>query len=153
MSGCTKTLPNSVRTIEPVGHDSRHPAFPQCRQTSDENSHVTCSLALPPPPARASRSTNFTWRYVECPRARVLSYDSPLQTKPSSGTSFHSLQATSHALHPMQSVESVRKPVTAMTGELSAFEKTSNTSRMREARHALNAPGTTPNEETLVRRP
>ena len=42
MSGWTKTLPNSVRTIEPVGHASRQPAFSQCLQTSDENSHVSC---------------------------------------------------------------------------------------------------------------
>src|SRR3954470_23391627 len=114
ISGCTKTLPNSVRTIEPVGHASRQPAFPQCLQTSDENSHVIRSAELPPHPACGCRSTNLTCRYVECPSARVLSYESPLPTKPSSGTSFHSLHATSHALQPMQRVESVRKPVTAM---------------------------------------
>ena len=41
----------------------------------------------------------------------VLSYEIPLHTKPSSGTSFHSLQATSHALQPMQIVASVRNAV------------------------------------------
>jgi len=30
---------------------------------------------------------------------------------PSSGTAFHSLQATSHALHPMQIEVSVKKPI------------------------------------------
>ena len=35
----------------------------------------------------------------------------PLQLKPSCGTPFHSLQATSQALQPMQRVESVKKPV------------------------------------------
>src|SRR6266849_4145836 len=112
MSGCTNTLPNSVRTIEPVGHASRHPAFSQCLQTSDENSHERRSGALPPRPILVSRSTNFTCRHVEWPSASVLSYESPLNEKPSSGISFHSLHATSHALHPMQSVESVKKPVT-----------------------------------------
>ena len=41
----------------------------------------------------------------------MLSYDRPLQSKPSAGTSLYSLHATSHALHPMQSVESVRNAV------------------------------------------
>src|SRR6266581_8035564 len=111
MSGCTKTLPNSVRTMEPVGHASMQPAFSQCLQTSEENSHVMASGALPPRPNTGSRSTNFTCRHVECPSARVLSYECPLQRKPSSGTPFHSLHATSHALQPMQRVESVKKPV------------------------------------------
>src|SRR5262249_15226445 len=97
--------------IEPVGHDSRHPAFSQCLQTSDENSHAILSGALPPRPTCGVRSTNFTCRHVEWPRASVLSYELPLQLKPSCGTSFHSLHATSQALQPMQSVESVKKPV------------------------------------------
>ena len=29
-----------MRTIDPVGHASRQPAFPQCLQTSEENSQV-----------------------------------------------------------------------------------------------------------------
>jgi hypothetical protein len=41
----------------------------------------------------------------------VLSYDCPVQANPSWGTPFHSLHATSHALQPMQAVESVKKPV------------------------------------------
>src|ERR1043165_8866045 len=102
--------------MEPVGHASRHPACSQCLQTSEENSHVRASAALPPRPMRGSLSTNFTCRHVECPSARVLSYDLPLQRKPSSGTPFHSLHATSHALQPMQSVESVKKPVTVTAG-------------------------------------
>src|SRR5437016_5339030 len=113
-SFCTKTEPNSVRTIEPVGHASRQPAFSQCLQTSEENSHVIASAALPPRPNCGSRSTNLTWRQVEWPRWSVLSYERPLQKKPSSGTSFHSLHATSHALHPMHNVESVKKPATPM---------------------------------------
>src|SRR5215212_2764295 len=116
MSGWMYTPPNSVRMIEPVGHASRQPAFSQCLQTSDENSHVTRCGALPPEPISGSRSTNFTCRHVVCPRPTVLSYDSPENTKPSSGTSFHSLHATSHALHPMHSVESVKNPVTVIAG-------------------------------------
>jgi len=49
-------------------------------------------------------------RHVSAPSAEVLSYDSPVQTIPSSGTRFHSLQATSHALQPMQTEVSVKKP-------------------------------------------
>src|ERR671937_545664 len=102
-----KTPPNSVRTIEPVGQASRQPACSQCLQTSDEKSHLKAGEA---PPAIV-RSMNFTWRHVECPRPAVLSYDIPVSRKPSLGTPFHSLQATSHALHPMHSVESVRNAV------------------------------------------
>src|SRR3954447_24889719 len=98
--------------IEPVGQASRHPAFSQCLQTSEENSQAIRSGALPPRPISGVRSTNLTCRQVECPRATVLSYELPLQRKPSCGTSFHSLHATSHALQPMQRVESVKKPVT-----------------------------------------
>ena len=51
-----------------------------------------------------------TCRQVEAPRATVLSYDIPDRLMPSSGTAFHSLQATSHALHPMHTDVSVKKP-------------------------------------------
>src|SRR4028119_482430 len=109
-----KTPPNSVRMIEPVGHDSRQPAFSQCLQTSDENAHDISSGIIPPAPIDVSPSTNFTCRQVECPSAFVLSYEFPENSNPSAGTSFHSLHATSHALQPMQSVESVKKPVTVV---------------------------------------
>src|SRR3989440_8315457 len=40
----------------------------------------------------------------------------PSRLNPSSGTPFHSLQATSHALHPMQTLVSVKNPIrSAMT--------------------------------------
>src|SRR6185436_8212378 len=120
MSGCTYTPPNSVRMIDPVGHASRHPACSQCLQTSDENCHVICSGALPPAPIAVGCSMNFTCRHVECPSAVVLSYERPDQRKPSCGTSFHSLHATSHALHPMQSVESVKKPVVVTGAQLTS---------------------------------
>src|SRR5690349_5788211 len=98
MSGWMYTPPNSVRLIERVGQASRQPATSQCLQTSDENCHVMTCGALPPAPICVSCSTNFTWRQVEWPRPRVLSYDLPEKWKPSAGTSFHSLHATSHAL-------------------------------------------------------
>src|SRR5688572_28278232 len=98
--------------IDPVGHDSRQPAFSQCLQTSEENAHDIKLGAFPPEPISVSPSTNFTWRHVECPSAPVLSYELPVHSKPSLGTSFHSLHPTSHALQPMQSVASVKKPVT-----------------------------------------
>src|SRR3954469_8932317 len=114
MSGCTKTPPNSVRTIAPVGHASRHPATSQCLQTSEENVQDGDSGEFAPKPGSGSLSTNFTCRHVEWPRARVLSYEVPRQSSPSSATPFHSLHATSHALQPMQSVESVRNAVVVM---------------------------------------
>ena len=40
----------------------------------------------------------------------VLSYDIPVRDRPSSGTWFHSLHATSQALQPMQTEVSVKKP-------------------------------------------
>ena len=54
---------------------------------------------------------NATWRQVEAPRPTVLSYDMPVRLSPSSGTAFHSLQATSQALQPMQTDVSVKKPI------------------------------------------
>jgi hypothetical protein len=45
------------------------------------------------------------------PSPAVLSYDIPVRFRPSSGTWFHSLQATSQALQPMQTDVSVKKPI------------------------------------------
>src|SRR5690606_13911796 len=123
------TVSNSVRMIEPVGHASRHGAFTQCLQTSDMNSHrcpgfAHCSLVvrLPQGSNSADRSphdskrdssncsTNTTCRHVVAERSRVLSYETPVKWKPSAGRLFHCLHATSHALQPMQSVVSVKKP-------------------------------------------
>src|SRR3954451_7075045 len=108
------TLPNSVRTMDPVGQASRHPASSQCLQTSDEKVQDVTSPELPPYPGSGACSTNFTCRHVEAPTAPVLSYEYPLKSKPSLAIPFHSLQATSQALHPMHKVESVRNAVTLM---------------------------------------
>ena len=53
---------------------------------------------------------NATCRHVLAPSSPVLSNDIPSRLNPSSGTPFHSLQATSHALHPMHTEVSVKKP-------------------------------------------
>src|SRR5205085_11570974 len=102
MSGCTNTVSNSVRMIDPVGHASRHAAVSQCLQTSDSMSHANGSSSEMP-----GFSMNATCRHVDAPSAIVLSYELPLNRKPSSGNWFHCLQATSHALHPMHTVVSV----------------------------------------------
>ena len=67
------------------------------------------------PTDTVSISTNATWRQVEWPRWTVLSYERPLHLNPSAGTRLYSLQATSQALQPMHSVESVRK---ALVGKM-----------------------------------
>jgi hypothetical protein len=41
----------------------------------------------------------------------VLSYELPLKERSGVGTRFHSLQATSHALQPMQRLVSVKNPI------------------------------------------
>src|SRR5947209_14387616 len=103
MSSCTTTVPNSVRKSAPVGQTSRHAACVQCLQTSD-------SISQRGGPPSDCCWTKATWRHVLAPSAEVLSYDSPVQSRPSSGTRFHSLHATSQALQPMQIDVSVKKP-------------------------------------------
>src|SRR5205823_5641337 len=103
MSSCTTTVPNSVRKSEPVGQTSRHAACVQCLHTSLDISHCRSPAPLPSPLSRAGlrRSMNATCRQVSAPSRCVLSYDMPVNCSPSSGTRFHSLHATSHALQPM----------------------------------------------------
>src|SRR5512133_1091709 len=52
-----------------------------------------------------------TWRQEFASSWPVLSYELPVHAIPSSGTRFHSLQATSQALQPMHTVVSVKKPM------------------------------------------
>ena len=115
MSSCTTTVPNSVRKIAPVGQTSRQAACVQCLHTSEDISQRKPSSSrwkfVSWPPAGARCSTNATWRQVSAPRPPVLSCDRPVQFRPSSGTSFHSLHATSHALQPMHTDVSVKKPI------------------------------------------
>jgi hypothetical protein len=103
-----------VRKIAPVGHTFRQADSVQCLQTSELMSHRNGSSSRAPSPSTRSAvvcSTNATCRQLFAPSSEVLSNDSPLQTSPSSGTRFHSLHATSHALHPMQTLVSVKNPI------------------------------------------
>src|ERR671936_1451733 len=110
MSSCTTTVPYSVRNSEPVGQTSRQAACVQCLQTSELISQRRASTSPSPPRTGSFCSMKATCRQVFAPSSEVLSYDSPVQTIPSSGTRFHSLQATSQALQPMQTEVSVKKP-------------------------------------------
>src|SRR5919204_2135105 len=110
MSSCTTTVPYSVRKSDPVGQTSRQAACVQCLQTSELISHRSASTSPSPPCSGWFCSMKATWRQVLAPSSEVLSYDSPVQTIPSSGTRFHSLQATSQALQPMQTEVSVKNP-------------------------------------------
>ena len=98
-------MPNSVRNSAPVGHTSRQAASVQCLHTSLDISQRR------PSADGAGCSMNATCRQVDAPRPTVLSYDIPDRLSPSSGTAFHSLQATSQALQPMQTEVSVKKPI------------------------------------------
>ena len=50
-----------------------------------------------------------------------------MKSRPSSGTSFHSLQATSHALQPMHTEVSVKKPTRSVRHGRSSFAGGSET--------------------------
>src|SRR3954454_16251841 len=65
----------------------------------------------------ARASTKRTWRHVAADSVPVWSYEPPLRNwEPSAGRSFHCLQATSHALQPMHTVVSVKKPMRRAPG-------------------------------------
>src|SRR5215469_3301228 len=116
-SSCTTTVPNSVRNSAPVGQTSRQPASVQCLHTSLDISQRLSPGAPPSPlpctwsPGRPICSMKATCRHVEAPRPTVLSNDIPVSSSPSSGTEFHSLQATSQALQPMHTEVSVKNPM------------------------------------------
>src|SRR5436309_84566 len=105
MSCCTTTVPYSVRNNDPVGQTSRQAACVQCLHTSEDISQRTS------PSPGCFCSMNAMWRQVSEPSPTVLSHDIPVRFRPSSGTWFHSLQATSQALQPMQTEVSVKKPI------------------------------------------
>src|SRR5207245_4858443 len=102
-----KTVLNSVRMMASVGQTSMQLACWQCLQTSDIMSQGWPLPATAGP--AGTRSRNCTWR-------QFCSSSFPVLSKLSRnfgacpGSWFHSLQATSHALHPMQLLVSVKKP-------------------------------------------
>src|SRR6185369_3237840 len=101
-SGWMCTVSNSVRMMALVGQTSMQLASEQCLHTSLIMLHAT-------PPAGVLRSWNCTCRQFWSSSRPVLSNPSRnLAAWP--GSWFHSLQATSQALQPMQSVVSVKKP-------------------------------------------
>src|SRR6185312_17045715 len=102
---------NSVRMMAPVGQFSRQPGRWQCLHTSEWKIHEKAPSPVVCDSSGFSRSMKATWRQLEAPRCAVLSYDRPVKTRPSSGNWFHCLQATSHALQPMQTVVAVKKPL------------------------------------------
>src|SRR5439155_2935887 len=107
----TTTVPNSVRKRAPVGQTSRQAACVQCLQTSEL---ISQRRALAPSPSSTGNgvvcSMKATCLQVLAPSEPVLSYVCPEKCRPSSGTRFHSLQATSQALQPIQMLVSVKKP-------------------------------------------
>src|SRR5215475_3017902 len=113
-SCCTTTVPYSVRNSAPVGQTSRQAAWVQCLHTSLLISQRSASGWSPSRRSGSFCSTKATCRQVFAPSSEVLSYDSPVQTSPSSGTRFHSLQATSQALQPMQTDVSVKNPTRSL---------------------------------------
>src|ERR1700730_14563817 len=99
-----KTVSNSVRTIAFVGQTSRQLALAQCLQTSD-----IIDQAIGLSGFLVGCSMKRTCRQLAWASWAVLSY-LPRSSSGLLGSAFHSLHATSHALHPMQSVTSVKKP-------------------------------------------
>src|SRR5919107_6070116 len=94
--------------IDPVGHTSMQLACWQCLHTSDM---IRNARPLPSPSVSSGTlSMNLTWRQVEPFSSPVLSRLSPRKPTSFSGSWFHSLQATSQALHPMQTLVSVKNP-------------------------------------------
>src|SRR5713226_3374954 len=103
-----KTVSNSVLMMAPVGQTCMHEACVQCLQTSD-----IISQAWPLPTEVAESGTcsmNLTWRQCSSSSWPVLSKLSARKTLLSPWRPFHSLQATSQALQPMQMLVSVKKP-------------------------------------------
>src|SRR5436305_191 len=107
MSSCTTTVSNSVRKSAPVGHTSRQAAWVQCLHTSELISQRRSAI---PSLSGARCSMNATCRHASGPSCSVLSYEFPDHSTPCCGITFHSLHATSHALQPMHTDVSVKKP-------------------------------------------
>ena len=72
MSSCTTTVPNSVRTSDPVGHTSRQAADVQCLHTSELISHRKPPAVVQLVAGRFC-SMKATWRHVSAPSSPVLS--------------------------------------------------------------------------------
>src|SRR5512140_1155472 len=94
-SGFTSTVPFSYCTMAPgAGHASRHPGSPQCMHWSLRKSHESAPLSC-------SRSSKRI-RFQNCGWSSSSVWYVPTCFVGTGGRSFHSWQATSHALQPMQ---------------------------------------------------
>src|SRR6266545_6341985 len=111
-----KTVSNSVRTIALVGHTSRQDACWQCLQTSDIISQAWPSPIVVVAVRWASLSMNLTCRQFWASSWPVLSKLSARNAGALPESWFHSLQATSHALQPMQTLVSVKNPFASAIG-------------------------------------
>src|SRR5256885_1623564 len=111
-----KTVSNSVRTIALVGQTSAHDACWQCLQTSDIISQAWPLPTVVEAVRCASFSRNLTCRQFSASSWPVLSKLSARNTGGSPESSFHSLQATSQALQPMQTLVSVKNPFACAIG-------------------------------------
>ncbi len=98
MPGAVGVMPASVGGVPDPCSASASTSVSACRSVWATPSGLRCSM-------------NATCRQVLAPSPTVLSYDMPVSSWPSSGTAFHSLHATSQALHPMHTVVSVKKPM------------------------------------------
>src|ERR1700687_5102175 len=99
-----KTVSNSVRTMALVGQTSKQLALAQCLQTSD-----IIDQAIGLSGFLVGCSMKRTCRQLAWSSWPVLS-EIPRNSSGLLGNAFHSLHATSQALHPMQSVTSVKNP-------------------------------------------
>ena len=103
-------MSNSVRMMAPVGQTSRQPAWTQCLQTS-----LIMQPARRCGPVVAELLDELDVAPVDRRRAggccRSCRRSACCAPPSVAGSWFHSLQATSHALQPMQTVVSVKKPI------------------------------------------
>src|SRR5215471_15097392 len=105
-----KTVSNSVRMMALVGQTSAHDACWQCLQTSDIISQAWPSPVVVAAVRRVSLSMNLTCRQFSASSLPVLSKLSARNAGWLPVSWFHSLQATSQALQPMQTLVSVKNP-------------------------------------------
>src|SRR5205807_9829470 len=99
---------HTVLTVSSGGHTSSHEACCQCLQTSDIISQACPLPAVVDAVRCASFSMNFTWRQFSASSLPVLSKLSARNAGALPASWFHSLQATSQALQPMQTLVSVK---------------------------------------------
>src|SRR5437588_569283 len=114
------TVSNSVRMMALVGQTSMQLACLQCLQTSENISHAAPFPVVTG--ASGTLSMNATWRQFSSSSLPVLSKLSARNAGLLPLSWFHSLQATSQALQPMQTLVSVKKPTASAIVPSSSLE-------------------------------